>query len=177
MPESRVFGTGTALDTARFRYFLGGYYGVNPNSVHAYILGEHGSSEFPVWSSANVAGVRLRDMRGYNQKKMDAIYRRTRDAAFEVIDRKGATYYAIGLVITKICKAILSDSKEVLPVSCLLKNYHGVGGVCLSVPAVIGREGVSEKLLLPLDEMEKRSLKKSAATIKEVIRKSMVKGK
>ncbi len=169
-PSNRVFGTGTALDTARFRYFLGKHYGVNPNSVHSYILGEHGNSEFPVWSSANVAGVMLKDMKGYSQKKMDAIYRKTRDAAYEIIDRKGSTYYAIGLVITKIVKAILTDSREVMPVSCLLNNYHGISNICLSVPAIIGKDGISEELLLHLDGKEKASLKKSANILKGVIK-------
>jgi L-lactate dehydrogenase len=170
-PASRVFGTGTVLDTARFRYFLGEHYGVNPNSVHAFILGEHGNSEFPVWSSANIAGVKMANMRGYSRKKMDAIFKKTKNAAYEIIDRKGATYYAIGLVITKIVKAILSDSNEVLPVSCLLKNYQGVSDVCLSIPAVINRSGISKQILLPLDGNEKRSLKKSADLLKGVIKK------
>jgi L-lactate dehydrogenase len=162
----RVFGTGTALDTARFRFLLGEHFHVNPNSVHAYVLGEHGDSEFPVWSSANIAGVRLREMDGYGRKQMDGIFEKTRDAAYEVISKKGATYYSISLVISKIVRSLLSDSHDVMPVSTLLKGYYGISDVCLSVPSVLCRTGIDRRLVVPLDEAEKRKLKNLPASSK-----------
>jgi len=168
---NRVFGSGTILDTARFRYLLGEYFCVDPSSIHAYILGEHGDSEFPVWSTANIAGVHLSKLKGYNKNRLDEIFKKTKNAAYEIIAKKGATYYAIGLGIAKIVRAILRDHNEVLPVSSLLKNYNGVSDVCLSVPCVINRNGIKQQLILPLDNKEKEDLKKSADIIKNYIRK------
>ena len=170
-PAHRVIGSGTALDTARFRYLLGRYLEVNPASVHAYILGEHGDSEFPVWSAANVAGIHLSRLRRYSKKAMTGIFKKTKSAAYEVIAKKGATYYAIGLVVSKIAKAVLSDQNTVLPVSSLLKNYNGVNDVCLSVPCVLGKDGVKRQLLMPLDKTERAHLKKSADILKDYIKK------
>jgi len=170
-PAHRVIGSGTTLDTARFRYLLGQYFKVNPASVHAYTLGEHGDSEFPVWSTANIAGIHLSRLKRYNKKAMADIFKKTKSAAYEVIAKKGATYYAIGLVISKIVKAVLSDQNTVLPVSSLLRNYNGVTDICLSVPCVLGKEGVKRQLLMPLDKIEKACLKKSANTLKSYIKK------
>ena len=170
-PPHKVFGSGTILDTARFRYFLGEYFEVDTTSVHAYILGEHGDSEFPVWSTANIAGINLRLFDNYNKKKMGEIFKKTRNAAYEIIAKKGATYYAIGLGITKIVKAILKNHNEVLPVSCLLKNYHGISDVCLSVPAIINKDGIKKQLKLPLNPQEKANLRKSANVLKNIIKK------
>ena len=170
LSPNKVFGTGTALDTARFRFMLGKNYGVSPTSVHAFILGEHGDSEFPVWSSANIAGININSVKGYNKKKNEEIFKKTKNAAYEIIAKKGATYYAIGLVITKIVKAILEDKNEVIPVSCMLKNYYGINDVCLSIPAVINKHGIKEQLILPLSKDEVKKLKKSASIIKEYIK-------
>lgn len=169
-PKNRVFGSGTILDTARFRYLLGQYFQVSPNSVHAYILGEHGDSSFPVWSTANIAGVNLTHFKKYNKKAMDKIYQETKNAAYEVIAKKGATYYAIGLGIAKIVRAILSDQNEVLALSSYLNNYHGINNVCLSVPAVVNRSGIKEHIILPLNSLEKKQLRKSASVINRIIR-------
>ena len=169
-PKSRVFGSGTILDTARFRFLLGEHFGVSSNSVHAYILGEHGDSSFPVWSSANIAGVPLRQLRKYNKRKMEEIYLKTKNAAYEVIAKKGATYYAIGLGVAKIVRSILSDQNDVLALSSYLNNYHGVSGICLSVPAVVSRNGIKEQIVLPLNSMEKKQLRKSANVINGIIR-------
>jgi len=169
-PKHRVIGSGTILDTARFRYMLGRYFGVSPNSVHAYIMGEHGDSSFPVWSTANIAGVSLRNFKKYNKKAMDKIYAETKNAAYEVIAKKGATYYAIGLGITKIVKSILSGQNEVLALSSYLENYHGISDVCLSVPTIINRNGIKEHIVMPLNSLEKKQLRKSASVIKNVIK-------
>lgn len=169
-PKNRVIGSGTILDTARFRYLLGEYFQVNPNSVHAYIMGEHGDSSFPVWSTANIAGVPLRNFKKYDQKKMDELYERTKNAAYEIIARKGATYYAIGLGITRIVNAILSGHNEVLAVSGYIENYNGLSDVCLSVPTIISKEGIREQIVLPLNDLELSQLKNSADRIKEAIR-------
>ncbi len=169
--KNKVFGSGTILDTARFRYMLAEYFEVSPNSVHAYILGEHGDSSFPVWSTANIAGVNLKLFKKYNRKAMDKIYLETKNAAYEVIAKKGATYYAIGLGIAKVIRAILSDQNEVLALSSYVKNYYGIKDVCLSVPTVVNRNGIKEQILLPLNSLEKKQLRKSAAIIKGVLEK------
>ena len=169
-PKNKVIGSGTILDTARFRYMLGQYFEVSPNSVHAYILGEHGDSSFPVWSAANIAGVNLKYFKKYNKKSMDKIYAETRNAAYEVIAKKGATYYAIGLGITKIVKSILSNQNEVLALSSYLTDYHGVSDVCLSVPTIVDRNGIKGHIVMPLNSLEKKQLRKSASIIKNVLR-------
>lgn len=169
-PETKVFGTGTILDTARFRQLLSDYYGVNSQSVHAYILGEHGDSEFPVWSAANIAGIRLRDFERYDKKALDGIFQKTKNAAYEIISRKGATYYAIGLAITKIVRTILTDQHEILPVSCMLDDYYGINDVCLSMPALLTKDGIKKRVHLPLDKGEQEQLKNSADVIKENIK-------
>lgn len=169
-PKHRVFGSGTILDTARFRYLLGRYFEVSPNSVHAYVLGEHGDSSFPVWSTANIAGVNLKYFKKYSRKAMEKIFLETENAAYEVIAKKGATYYAIGLGIAKIVRAILSDQNEVLALSSYLNNYHGISGVCLSVPAVVNRDGIKKHIVLPLNSVEKKQLRKSANVINRIIK-------
>jgi L-lactate dehydrogenase len=170
-PEHRVFGTGTSLDTARFKQSLSDYYGVNPSSIHAYILGEHGDSEFPVWSSANVAGIPLSQFKKYDKAQLDTIFTRTKNAAYEIINTKGSTYYAIGLVVTSIIKDILTDQRKIHPISCHINDYYGVSDVCLSIPVVLSRTGIMERLPLPLDENEIGQLKRSASLIKEAIKK------
>ena len=168
-PKNKVFGSGTILDTARFRYKLGEYFEVSPNSIHAYILGEHGDSSFPVWSTANIAGINLKLLKKYNKKAMEKIFSETKNAAYEIIAKKGATYYAIGLGVSKIVNTILSNQNGVLALSSYLKEYHGVKEVCLSVPTVINRNGIKEHLVLPLNSLEKKQLKKSASIIKDII--------
>lgn len=166
MPPSQVFGSGTTLDSARLRFLLGEHYKVHPSSVHAYILGEHGDSEFPVWSSANIAGVQLSRYPGYHQKDLDGIYQKTKSAAYEIISRKGATYYAIGIAISEIANAVIQDERSVFPVSTLLRGYHGVRDVCMSVPCVLGHGGIVKQIEIPLDAKEKVALQKSAKTIR-----------
>ena len=127
LPAGRVIGSGTILDTARFRYLLSQHFGVDSRSVHAYIVGEHGDSEVPVWSLANIAGMRLRDFcaaqgRDYDRTAMDEIFEQTRDAAYQIIERKGATYYAVAAGLMRIVEAILRDQSTVLSVSSLIDD-------------------------------------------------------
>jgi L-lactate dehydrogenase len=173
MPVNRVIGSGTILDTARFRHLLGRHFKVEPRSVHAYIIGEHGDSEVPVWSLANIAGLRLADYAELNgmshdQAALDDIFRQTRDAAYHIIERKGATYYAVAAGLMRIVEAILRDQRTVLSVSSLINGYYGIENLCLSLPAVVGRNGIDRVLRLHLNDEEETALRHSA----EVLRKT-----
>ncbi|NMC85283.1 MAG: L-lactate dehydrogenase [Anaerolineaceae bacterium] len=176
LPANHVIGSGTILDTARFRYLLSQHAGVDPRSVHAYIIGEHGDSEVPVWSSANIAGMALSDYckmncEEYNEDVYAKIFEQTRDAAYHIIERKGATFYGIGMGLVRICEAILRGQHTVLSVSTLIHDYYGIDDVYLSLPCVVGRDGVSKFLRLPLDEKEVEGLQQSAQVLKETIHK------
>ena len=166
-PSYRVLGTGTVLDTARLRYLLGRQFHVSPKDVTAYILGEHGDSEFVWWSKATVGGVPLSQFTGYAPVLLQEIYKKTKNAAYEIIAKKGATYYAIALVIAKIVKAIIQDQARVFSVSSLVHNIYGVDQVCISVPTLIRNRGVYAHLIPELDEEEKKMLIHSANKIKE----------
>jgi L-lactate dehydrogenase len=174
-PVNKVIGSGTVLDSARFRYLLADHCGVDPRNVHAHIIGEHGDSEVPVWSLANIAGTRLADYCVVCQRDCDGIpedeiFAQVRDAAYEVIQRKGSTHHAIGLAVSSIVESILRDQHSVLPVSSLMQGEYGLENVCLSLPTVVGREGVVQVLELPLAEEELESLRHSAAVLQEVAR-------
>ena len=173
-PANRVIGSGTILDTARFRYLLSQHAGVDPRSVHAYIIGEHGDSEVPVWSLANIAGMNLTDYckmncESYDEQAYERIFENTRDAAYHIIERKGATFYGIGMGLVRICEAILRGQHTVLSVSTLIDDYYGINDVYLSLPCVIGHDGVKKFMRLPLDEKEIAGLQKSAAILKETL--------
>jgi L-lactate dehydrogenase len=162
-----VFGSGTILDTARFRTLLANYFDVDPRSLHAHIIGEHGDSEVPVWSLANIAGVRFADLAGEGWPKVEArameeIFLKTRDAASHIIERKGATYYAVASGLLRIVEAVVRDQSTVLSVSSLLTGQYGLSDVCLSLPTVINRRGVARVLQLNLDENEIEKLTRSA---------------
>ena len=174
LPPHRVFGSGTILDTARFRYTLSEHLGVDPRSVHAYIIGEHGDSEVPVWSLANVAGMRLPSFCAENgipmgPETMDEIFRQTRDAAYEIIKRKGATYYAVAAGLMRLTEAILRDQHTVLSISSLVSDYYGIDDVCLSLPTVVGRRGIERVLRLDLSPHEARGVRKSAEVLRRTI--------
>ena len=174
LPHRRVIGSGTTLDTARFRYLLSQRFGVDARSVHAHIVGEHGDSEVPVWSLANIAGMRLPDYCDantsvYDQEEMDDLFRQTRDAAYQIIERKGATYYAVAAGLMRIVEAIVRDQSTVLSVSSLLEDYLGVTDVCLSLPTVVNRAGVERVLRLKLSHQETDSLRRSAEILKNTI--------
>ncbi len=170
----RVIGTGTMLDTGRFRALLGAYYGVDPRSVHAYILGEHGDTEVPVWSAANIGGVSLVDNvvsgKPFQPEEMKRLFEQVRDAAYEIIDRKGYTNTAIGMAIVRLVEAVLEDQKSVLPVSRMLTKEYELTDVCLSVPSVIGINGLEDAVLPPLNDSEFTALHHSAQTLKNSIK-------
>jgi len=168
----RFLGSGTVLDTARLRYMLGVHYGVDPRSVHAYIVGEHGDSELALWSLANIAGVRLADFvgangQGYDQAALDRIFDQTRNAAYEIIQRKKATYYAIGLGLLAIVEAVLRDQHTVMTVSSPFFGQYGVSNISISMPAIVGRRGVEEVLNLPLSESEFAAFQSSVQILKD----------
>lgn len=175
LPAARVIGSGTELDTARFRHGLSRHFGVDPHSVHAWIIGEHGDSEVPVWSLANIAGMRLAAFCAANgvahdPAAMEAIFRDTRDAAYAIIARKGATYYAVAVALLRIVEAIVRDQRTVFPVSSLVNDAaYGISDVCLSVPAVLGRGGVERLVHLDLSPSELASLRQSASMLRTAI--------
>ena len=172
-PATKVIGSGTVLDTARLRYSLGEYLKVDARNVHAYIIGEHGDSEVPVWSLASVAGIRLKDYCPlckvpYDTDAFDELFLKVKNAGNEIIKRKGRTNYGVGLSLTKIAESIIRNENSILTVSCYLENYQGVTDVCLSVPVVVNRDGIREIITLPLDEKEIEAFRKSADIIKEI---------
>lgn len=174
-PTQKVIGSGTILDTARFRYLLSQQLGVDAQSVHAYIIGEHGDSEVPVWSLANIAGMRMPEFyrtQGipYDPGAMEEIFRQTRDAAYRIIERKGATYYAVAAGLMRITQAILRNQRTVLSVSSLIADYYGLKDVCFSLPTVVDRGGVEQVLRLELDATELERLRHSAAVLKKTIK-------
>lgn len=170
-PRERVFGTGTTLDTARLRFYLGELLGVHAQGIHAYMLGEHGDSEFPAWSVASVGGVPLRKMKGWNTIKMQQIADQTKNAAYEIISRKGATYYAIGLVIARVVRDILDNTRSILSLSIVLQGEYGLKNVALSVPVVLHSQGVQLADELTLSALEKQQLRLSAKIIRQLIDK------
>jgi L-lactate dehydrogenase len=173
-PSQRVIGSGTVLDTARLRYLLSEHLDVDPRSVHAYVIGEHGDSEVAVWSLANVAGMRLDDFCRREDCDLGAetrglIFEQTRNAAYEIIQRKGATHYAVAAGLLRIVESVLRDQRTVLAVSSLVPGYYGIEDVYLSLPAVVDRGGVERVLHLPLSERETEALRKSAAVLRGVL--------
>ena len=173
-PENRVFGSGTVLDTARLKYLLGQHLGVDSRSVHAFIIGEHGDSEIAAWSSANVSGIPLNsfcEMRGHfnHQASMNAIAESVKNSAYEIINRKGATYYGIAMSVKRICEAIVRDEKSILPVSCIQHDNYGIDGIALSMPTIVGRSGVEASVPIELSGQEALALRSSADTLKAVI--------
>ena len=176
MPENKVFGSGTVLDTARLRYLLGTKLDVDSRSVHAYVIGEHGDSEIATWSCANVSGVPLKDffaLRGMGDQDLDLAEKDIADdvknAAYRIIEKKRATYYGIAMSVVRICRAVLKDEKSVLPVSTTLDGSYGIDGVSLSVPAIVGRNGVEGLVPVSLSEEERDEIVSSA----EVLKKTM----
>jgi L-lactate dehydrogenase len=174
LPAARVLGSGTILDTARFRFLLSQHFGVDARSVHAYIIGEHGDSEVPVWSLANIAGMRLADYcrinnLPYRPEEMEDIFKSTRDAAYRIIERKGATYYAVAAGLMRIVQSILRHQNTVLSVSSLIDDYYGISDVCFSLPTVVNRGGIQRVLRLELDEDEGAKLHRSADILRKTI--------
>jgi L-lactate dehydrogenase len=175
-PESRVFGSGTVLDSARFRYLLGEHLHVDPRSVHAYIVGEHGDSEIAAWSSASIAGMPIHkfcELRGFfDHRTISArIADNVRNSAYEIIEKKHATYYGIAMSVRRICEAIVRDEKSVLPISSVQHGANDIYDVALSMPAIIGANGVETKVPLNLDDEEKENIIASANGLKDVLKK------
>ncbi|MDY3618540.1 L-lactate dehydrogenase [Agathobaculum sp.] len=174
LPAGRVIGSGTVLDTSRLKYLLGQHLSVDMRNVHAFIIGEHGDSELAVWSSANISGVDLADYcritgKDYSFGAMQRIYENVRDAAYSIIEGKGATYYGIGMAVRRIAEAIVRDEHSVLPVSSLISGHYGVDGLCLGLPSVVGRSGVESVLDIPLSPDELSQLQSSAIKLKSLI--------
>ncbi|CRK11101.1 L-lactate dehydrogenase like protein [Verticillium longisporum] len=172
-PAHRVIGTGTSLDTTRFRRELGHHFGISPRSVHAFIIGEHGDSQLPVWSLANISGMRLPEYcrqagRPHDEEAMAACAARTRGAAYAIIEKKGKTNYGIASVIVSLMEPIVKDSDAIMTVS-QVGNYAGVEDLALSMPCKINRGGAFQEVPLLLDEKETELLKQSASSIREVI--------
>lgn len=164
-PANRVIGSGTLLDSARLRYLIGEKLQIDPRSVHAHIVGEHGDSELPLWSLANIAGTELH----LKDSEKEEIFSNTKNAAYQIIKSKGATYYAIALALDRICTAILRNEAAILNVSTMLTDYHGISDVYLGVPCVIDHNGIREVLHLNINDEEKKLLNASAQKLKELI--------
>lgn len=174
LPENRVFGSGTVLDSARLKYQLGQHLGVDSRSVHAFIIGEHGDSEIAAWSSANVSGVPLHtfcEMRGHydHEGNTEDIEGRVKNSAYEIIAKKDATYYGIAMVVKRICQAIIRDEKSIFPVSIQMHGEYALEDVVLSMPAIVGANGVENPIPISLDEKEVKRLHESADTLREIM--------
>lgn len=171
LPHSRVIGSGTILDTARFRYMLGEMYEVSPMSVHAYIIGEHGDTELPVLSSATIAGVSMRKQLEKDpslHEKLEKVFEETRDAAYQIIDAKGSTSYGIGMGLARITRAILQNQDVALPVSALLQGEYGEEDIYIGTPAIVNRKGIRRVVELEISDHEMERFKHSAATLRQV---------
>ena len=173
-PKERVIGSGTVLDTARLKQLLGEELGVDSRNVHTFIIGEHGDSELPVWTGANVSGMNLDDfcrLRGkeLSQERMQRLYLSVRDSAGEIIRREGATYYGIAMAVGRIAQCIVRDEHAVLPISVALEGEYGLSGLALSVPAIVGRGGLETVLEIPLSRDERAALEGSARAMTQAI--------
>lgn len=171
LPKNQVLGSGTILDSARFRYMLSQRYEVAPTSIHAYIIGEHGDTELPVLSSATIAGVSMRkkleQTPGLNEE-LEEIFEQTRDAAYKIIDAKGSTSYGIGMGLARITRAIMHNQDVALPVSALLEGQYGHEDIYIGTPAIINRTGVGRVVELELTDHEQERFNHSAETLKKV---------
>ena len=172
--ENRVIGSGTVLDTARLKSKLSRHLEVDSRSIHAFIIGEHGDSEIAAWSSANVSGIPINEfceMRGHydHEKAKEEIADKVKNSAYEIIERKHATYYGIAMAVKRICEVIIRDEKSIMPISSMMHGEHGIDDVVLSMPAIVGKNGLETKVPISLDEKEKIKLKESADTLKRII--------
>lgn len=180
LPENRVFGSGTVLDTARLKYEMGELLEVDSRGVHAFIVGEHGDSEIAAWSSANVSGVPLKefckirsdiDTDRLLKETTEEVSERVKNSAYEIIERKQATYYGIAMAVKRICETIVRDEKSVLPVSSMMHGEYGLTDVVLSMPAIVGENGVEHVVPVSLNEEEQKRLWNSAQVLKEIQKK------
>lgn len=177
-PNNRVIGSGTVLDTSRFRYLISEHCRVDPRNVHAYIIGEHGDTELPVWSNASIGGMKIekycptcKNFSHCNrEKELGKIFDEVKNAAYKIIETKGATHYAIALALVRITEAMLRDENSVLPVSTLIKDYYDVHDVCLSLPSIVNKNGVEQFLKIELSSKEEKEFKHSAQTVRGIIK-------
>ena len=179
LPENKVIGSGTVLDTARLKYELGNHLNVDSRSVHAFIIGEHGDSEIAAWASANVSGIPLNkfcEMRGHfnHDEAMKRIAENVKNSAYEIIEKKKATYYGVAMAVKRICEAIVRDEKSILPISSLMKGDFGIEGISLSMPAIVGKDGVECLVPIQLNEDEISKLQQSAQTLKDTLSQNEV---
>jgi L-lactate dehydrogenase len=177
LPKERVIGSGTILDTARLRYLVGEHFDIDTRNIHAYIMGEHGDTEFPVWSHTTVGASHLSELIDLHQddvqKQLDDIFVNVRDAAYHIIERKGATYYGIAMGLARITKAIFNNENSILTVSALLEGEYDQEDIYIGVPAIINGEGIRKVVELPLNDKERTQFAHSAATLKNVMKKAM----
>jgi len=174
LPAERVIGAGTVLDTSRFRYLLSQRLSVDPRNIHAYVIGEHGDSEVAVWSRASVAGIPLdeycrRAGCRITERIRSAVETDTKNAAYEIIERKGATYYAVAAALLRISESILLDQRSILAISTLVPKEYGLGEVYLSLPSIVGRQGIARTLEMPLSDSENRAIHRSAEILDETL--------
>ncbi|MFW6022246.1 MAG: L-lactate dehydrogenase [Halanaerobiaceae bacterium] len=175
LPSKRVLGSGTVLDTSRFRYLLSDHCTVNPRNIHAYILGEHGDHEVAAWSLTTVAGVPFEDYCAICGEDCDTkdfkegMSEKVKNAAYEIIDKKGATYYAVGLAVARITESIFRDENTIMTVSTILDGQYDMEGVALSLPSIIGINGVEKVLTLGLNSEEEKKLQKAGSVLKDII--------
>ncbi|KXB49833.1 L-lactate dehydrogenase [Corynebacterium sp. MC-04] len=171
LPKERVIGSGTVLDSARFRSMLGDMYDVAPSSIHAYIIGEHGDSELPVLSSSTVGGVSMRKKLEKDPElhgRLEKVFEETRDAAYTIIDAKGSTSFGIGMGLARITRAVLQNQNVVLPVSAYLQGEYGEDDIYIGTPALVNRGGIHRVIELELDDHEAEQMKASAAQLREI---------
>ncbi|MBI5596419.1 MAG: L-lactate dehydrogenase [Elusimicrobia bacterium] len=168
-PEGRVLGSGTTLDTARLKTLLGERFGMDPHSIHGYILGEHGDSEFAAWSTVSAGGVALARWPGYDAAALEAVFTQVRTAAYEIIKRKRATYYAVAAAVAVIAEAVIRDQRTVLPVSVPAEGRYGLPDVSLSLPCVLGRQGLVRVMEPELDPAELAALRRSASVLEKAL--------
>ena len=170
-PSSRVIGSGTVLDTARFRYLLSQKFNIDSRSVNAYIIGEHGDSELPVWSTASIAGTKIYSLdedKVDERKELEAVFKQVKNAAYEIIKRKGYTSYAIGLAVSDIVKAILRSQERILTVSSLVNGLYGIENVCLGLPTVVNEKGILKTVNMTLNDLEQKQLRDSAQVLQDI---------
>ena len=166
--KNQIFGTGTILDSARFRTILGEKLGINPSSIHGYIVGEHGDSEVALWSGVEAGGTLIDKIKKLSVGEKKKIFESAKNAAYAIIAGKQATYYAIASGVTQAVRTVLFDQKTVLPVSHLIEGDYGIKGICLSLPAVVGCQGIEKKLRPDISPAEVKKIKASAQALKKI---------
>jgi len=176
LPSNRVIGSGTVLDTARLKYLISDYSKVDPSNIHAYIIGEHGDTELPVWSNATIGGMAIETycseyaQLGNSKNELKEIFDKVKNSASEIIKLKGATNYSIAMSLVKITRSIVRNENSILPVSTLITDYYGISDVCISIPCIVNMKGVEQYVRLDLSDDEQKLFKHSANTLKKFIK-------